>query len=293
VSTSTRVPQSAVARQPKLLATTAWKSWGPPVAVLLIAILIWWILAMALQDRARIFSSPSAVVEQLWLLALGQTPLGSAYGHLGATLGRLVAAFVLSMAIGGLLGIAAGRIKDVFDLLDNVVWIFLAVPSIVWVFIFAVAMGRTNAVPIAALSALMIPIALINVAEGAKAFPAELLEMSRAFGVGARQRVVDLYLPYLVPYFLAAARITFALGIKVVIIAEVVALTRGVGYLVLYWRDAVQMAPIVAWGVVLVVIGIVADYGIFAPIERRVAKWRAGSMSAISVEVETVKGVPE
>ena len=245
---------------------------APVVAV----IVLWWIAAAAL-GRPRVYPTPPVVFTALLDILQGQGAVGSTYMHIAATLGRLAAAFSFALVVGTMLGILAGRIPLVFSLLENVVWVFLAVPSIVWVFIFAVGLGISDVVPIAAISALLTPMILINVAEGAKSVPPDLLEMASAYKATPRQRVVHLLVPFLVPYIASSARTAFALGVKLVVVAEVVGLASGIGYELGYWYDRLFMGPVVAWGVVMIVIGLVVDYGIFGPIERRVSRWKGRS----------------
>jgi NitT/TauT family transport system permease protein len=261
------------------------RNWVLPIIPLIAFIGIWWLLTETVLTRSRVFAPPADVLTELLRIARGESPLGSAYMHLAATLYRLAAAFLLSFVLGSTLGMLAGRSKLAFDLLDNMVWIFLAVPSIIWVFIFAVALGIGDIVPIVAVSALLTPLVLVIVAEGAKTIPLDLLQMANSYKIIGARRITAIYLPYLVPYFVGAARTSLAIGVKIVIVAEVIGLSSGIGYLVAYWRDAVQMAPIAAWGVVLIGIGLLVDFVIFGPIERRVSRWRGGGASAEVSEV--------
>jgi NitT/TauT family transport system permease protein len=244
------------------------------VALPVIAIVVVWWAVTATLDRARVFPPPDLVGAELMRIFEDEGILGSTYGHIGATVFRLVAAFGVSMVIGSAVGIVAGRIPIVFDFLDNIVWVFMAVPSIVWVFIFAVAIGISEVVPIAAVSALLTPMILVTVAEGTKSVPGETMEMARSYKATRAQMVLDVFLPHLVPYLVSSARMAFALAVKLIVIAEVVGLSSGIGYEVKYWYDRLFMAPIVAWGLVMVAIGLVVDYGVFAPLERWASRWK-------------------
>ena len=240
--------------------------WLVPVPPVLGFVGVWWFLSELVLQRPRIFAPPQDVAYELYLLAIGESPLGSSYEHFLATAYRLGAAFVFSFTVGSLLCVPAGRSKVVFDLTNNVVWIFLAVPAVIWVFIFAVALGISDAVPILAVSAILTPIVLVTVAEGAKTIPAELLEMADAYNIRGLRRLREIHAPYLVSYLVSAARLTFVNGVKIVIVAEVIGLSSGIGYLVGYWRDNVQMAPIMAWGAVLITLGLLADYLVAVPL---------------------------
>lgn len=252
------------------------------LAPILVAIGLWWVLT-AILDRPRVYPGPPVVAEALLGILSGEGELGSTYVHITATLLRLAVAFVISLVVGTVIGIVAGRIKLAFSLIENVLWVFLAVPSIVWVFLFAVAFGISNVVPVAAMTALLTPMVIVNVAEGAKSVPRDLVEMARSYKVGTVQRTVDLFLPYLVPYITASARTTFALGIKLVVVTEVVGLATGVGYEVKYWYTRLFMGPIVAWGIVMIVIGLLVDRFLFGPIERRVSRWKGADQGSITI----------
>jgi NitT/TauT family transport system permease protein len=240
---------------------------------ILAAVGIWWIVTASL-DRARVYPTPDLIFNNLVTILEGSGETGSTYDHVLATLYRLTAAFALSFVVGTAIGILAGRVKLVFSLVENLVWVFMAVPSVVWVFLFAVAMGITDIVPIAAVSALLTPMIIVGVAEGAKSIPADVLEMAESYKATTRQRVRDIYLPFLVPYLASSARTAFALGIKLIVVAEVIGLDNGIGFEIKYWYGRLFMGPIVAWGIVMIVIGLVVDYGIFGPIERRVSRWK-------------------
>lgn len=240
-----------------------------PLAVVALAVLIWWIATIPLGLGSAAIPSPSDVGVSLWNIIRDDIPLGHTGGQLLATLERLFVAFAIAFVIGTAVGVAAGRLPWFFDLVDDILWIFLAVPSIVWVFIFAVAIGLSNSVPIAALVVVMLPLVAINVAEGAKTIPKDLIEMSDAFKVGGLRRILDVYLPFLVPYLASSARVSFALGVRVVTVVEVIGLTKGVGYLLNYHNDLFQIAPIIAWGLILILIGILVDQAVFGPLERR------------------------
>jgi len=250
-----------------------------PVVVL---VALWWAGAAAL-DRPRVYPTPPLVLEALGAIASGQGEVGSTYVHIAATILRATAAFAVSLVLGTALGIVAGRIPLVFSLLENVIWVFLAVPSIVWVFIFAVALGISNVVPVAALAALLTPMVLVNVAEGAKSVPSDLVEMSRSYHVTTWQRTKGLFLPYLVPYIASSARTAFALALKLVLVAEVVGLATGVGYEVKYWYTRLFMAPIVAWAVVMIVFGILVDYLVFGRLERWVGRWKGRTAGEVTL----------
>lgn len=239
-----------------------------PALPLLLLLLVWWISTEYVLQRERIYPSPMNVVDELVRIFSNEGPIGSPYGHALATLARLAVAWTTAFVAGTLLGVLAGRIRWVFDFLNAYVWIAMVVPSVVWVFVFLIVFGISNIVPVTALLVLLGAPVFIGTAEGVRATSTELIEMADSYKATRAQRLFGLYLPSIVPYMAANARVSFALGIKVVIIAEVVGLPDGIGLLVRYWSDSLYMAPVVAWGLILITVGLVADRLVFVPLER-------------------------
>jgi NitT/TauT family transport system permease protein len=246
---------------------------------------IWWVVALIL-DNPRVYPTPLMVAAEFVRILSGESELGSTYVHIGATFYRFFIAWVLSFSIGAIMGLLTGRIKILFDFFDNVGWIFFSVPAILWAFILLVAMGITDLVPIGVLMALLIPKVAIITAEGAKATPSELIQMADSFKANTWQKVKDIFLPHLIPYLVSSARVSFSIGVKVILVAEVVGLTTGIGFMVKYWSDKVFVAPLVAWGIIVILLALVAEYAVFDRLERRVAKWRTSAIQTIQKKGE-------
>ena len=182
-------------------------------------------------------------------------------------------AFAIAYVIGTVLGVVAGRKPAFFDFMTPAVWIAFSVPSVVWVFLFLLVFGISNLVPIMALVVLLSAPVFLGAAEGTKATNKDLVAMADAYHVRGWRRLVSVYLPSIVPFLLANARVSFALAVRIVIIAEVVGLPDGVGLVVRYWADRLYMAPVVAWGLVLATVGLVVDRYIIGYFERRTRRW--------------------
>lgn len=240
-----------------------------PVAA---GILLWWFVTTYILVQPRIYPTPQAVFNELIRIFDNEGPIGKPYTHAAATLWRLLIAWSGGFAAATLVGVLAGRKKWVFDFLSYPVWIAMAVPSVVWVYIFLVVFGIKETVPIMALMILLAAPVFLGTAEGVRSTPKELLEMCESYKIGTWQRLFHFYLPYIMPYMVANARVSFAYGIRIVLIAEVIGLPNGVGIVVSYWSDSLYMAPIVAWGLLLMAAGMIVDYCIFAPLQRRMRR---------------------
>jgi ABC-type nitrate/sulfonate/bicarbonate transport system permease component len=240
---------------------------------------VWWIWA-ALLDNSRIYPTPPDVFTEVVKIVTGDGPFGSTYTEAWATLSRVLVAFSLAYVIGTVTGVVAGRKKAVFDFSTSLVWIAFAVPSVVWVFIFLIVFGISDVVPVLALVVLLSAPVFIGTAEGVKAVSQDLIVMSDSYRVKPLNRFTGLYLPSILPYLLANARVSFALGMKIVIVAEVIGLPNGIGLLVRYWSDRLYMAPVVAWAIVMIAFGLIVDRFVFGYFERRAKRWSSDQANA-------------
>ena len=73
--------------------------------------------------------------------------------------------------------------------------------------------------------------------------------------------------PSVIPYFLAAARITLGVVWQVTLFAEYLMGTRGVGYQVSTAIKLLDTAQVFAWGLSIVALTLVFEYGVLRPVE--------------------------
>lgn len=247
---------------------------------LIVVIALWWLITAFWLDHPRIYPTPLGVWEALMDIASGETPLGSSWTHLGATLQRAFTAFAIAYVIGTVLGVLAGRMPAFFEAMTPTVWIAFSVPSVVWVFIFLLVFGISNLVPVMALMVLLAAPVFLGAAEGTKSVDKDMIAMADAYRVRGWRRLISVYLPSILPFMLANARISCALAIRIVIVAEVVGLSDGVGFLVRYWSDQIYMAQVVAWGIVLMLVGMIVDKYVIGYFERKTKRWSAPSAAS-------------
>ena len=142
-----------------------------------------WQLAAWLGDNPRRLPAPAAVLAAL----AGFTASGELPYHLGVTLLRVAASFVIAMALGTVIGIAMGR-SPLFDRIAHP-WLvfFLNVPALVTIVLAYVWIGLVEAAVIVAVAANKIPNVVVTLREGARALDRDLLEMAAVFRVGRRR----------------------------------------------------------------------------------------------------------
>lgn len=229
-----------------------------------------WQLASSLAANPRLMPSPATVFAMI-----GQETLsGDLPWHLGITLLRVAASFVLAMGIGVALGILMGRVRLADELGQPWLVFFLNLPALVTIILSYVWIGLTETAAILAVALNKIPNVVVTVREGARAVDRGLLEMAEAFQVPARRRLVDVVLPQLYPYLAAAARSGLALIWKIVLVVELLGRSNGVGFQLGVFFQLFDVTGILAYALTFIAIVQLIEWGILQPLERRINRWR-------------------
>jgi len=239
-------------------------------AASILALLLFWQLAAWLADNPRRLPSPAAVLAALAAF----TASGELLYHLGVTLLRVAASFVIAMALGTVIGVAMGR-SPLFDRVAHP-WLvfFLNIPALVTIVLAYIWIGLVEAAVIVAVAANKIPNVVVTVREGARALDRNLLEMAAVFRIGRRRTLQYVVLPQLYPYLAAAARSGLALIWKIVLVTELLGRSNGVGFEIGLYFQLFDVTGILAYTVAFVIVIQLIEWTLLLPLERHASRWR-------------------
>lgn len=218
---------------------------------------------------------PMAVFEFMWREAFGQsTAPFSVWESFGVSLQRLGAGLGLALLIGTPLGILMGISRKVEAGLHDFVVVGLAFPSLVWALITGMWFGLGSTAPIVTVFIASITYVMINVSEGVKAVPKDLLDMSESYGVSRMDSIRHVTFPSLMPFFFASLRYGLANGWKGLVLAEVWASTDGAGWMIRHWYESRSPEGVVGYALFFVLFSLLVERLIFGSLSKRVFKWR-------------------
>ena len=219
---------------------------------------------------SRVFPPPSAVFAAL----AAATASGELPRNLAITLGRVAAAFTIAMLLGSALGVAIGRWRWLDRLLDSLLTGLLNLPALVGIVLLYVWFGLNEATAIAAVALNKLPSTAVTVREGARAIDPGLLEMAASFHLGRWRSLRHVVLPQLYPYLFASARSGLALIWKIVLVAELLGRSNGVGFQIQIYFQLFDVTGILAYTMAFILVVQLIEWGLLQPLERRAARWR-------------------
>lgn len=232
-------------------------------------LLLWQILGSYGIISEMLFPTPYSIAESFVALAAS----GDLWINLRISVLRVFTGFLLGGGLGLIFGIVVGLFQRSEKLLDPSLQMLRMIPSlaVVPLFILWFGIGEESKVLLIAKGALF-PI-YINTFMGIRSVDNKLFEVSRVLGFSKFKQIVRLVLPAAVPNILLGARLSLGLAWLGLVVAELIASTSGIGYMM---SDARQFAdtPVVFVGIIIfAVAGLLSD-SVIRLIERRLLRWR-------------------
>ena len=202
---------------------------------------LWWALSYDLPDF--IMPSPLLVLETLARLFYDPAFLN----HTLISTVRVAAAVVLALLIGGGLALLPRAVPALEIVVHGRIKPFLnSFPSLGWAILAVIWFEISDFTVIFVQVMILIPFCLINIAEGLRELDQEALEMARSFTRSRIKVFLKVIMPMLVPYTVAAARISYGVAWKIALVAELFGADSGLGYLMLQAQTAADAATVFA-----------------------------------------------
>ncbi len=203
---------------------------------------------------------------------------GRFFSSFGATLTRIGIGFGLAFLIGIVIGVLTqSRWWNGF--FRDAVTISLVSPSLIWALTGLVIWGFEPQGWIFAIVMTTFAVVTVNVAEGIRALPKELTDMSRAFGVTNWRRQRDIVFPFLAPFVFTALRFGFSVGWKVTVLTEVFSSNEGIGFEMRVASQLFRMDELFAWAISFFIFALILEKLVLQRYERKFFRWRVEASS--------------
>ena len=209
----------------------------------------------------------------VWHAAVREVEAGFFF-HLGATLARVTAAFLIAMALGSAIGLALGVSRNADRAFGGWLVLFLNLPALVTIILCYVWFGLTEVAAVLAVAINKIPNVAATLREGGRALSRDLAEMAEVYGLSWGARMRHVILPQLAPFFAVAARNGLALVWKIVLVVELLGRPNGVGFAIHSHFQLFDVAAILAYAFGFILVVQAVEMFALEPWERSANRWR-------------------
>lgn len=230
---------------------------------------LWWLVTVSGMANPALLPPPPTVVKAIVEMTLD----GSIFMHIGVSVARALGGFAIGAAIGVPLGILVGRSSWAFAIADPWMEMLRPVPPIAFLPLVVLwfGIGETSKVVVVAYGALF-PI-LINTIHGVRSIDNSLIRAAKALGASNQQIFYLVVLPAAVPSVVTGLRLGAGMAIFVLVAAELLGSSAGVGWLIMDSREHFFTDRIMVGIVTLGIIGYLINNGLLAA-ERWLVQWR-------------------
>ncbi|WP_043739153.1 ABC transporter permease [Thioalkalivibrio nitratireducens] len=244
-----------------------WSGWGAIASLLLF--LAAWEWASVFYGEL-ILPDPRAAFARLaeWIAA------GTVWPELATTARRALAGYLLAVLAGSVLGMAAGMSMTASMMSRPIITVLIGTPPIAWLVLALLWFGAGDGTPIFTVFVAAFPITFIGAMQGARTLDGQLGDMATVFRVPRWMRFTDVHLPHLVSYLFPAWITALGISWKVVVMAELLATSDGVGAALAVSRSHLDTTATLAWIAAIVGLLLAVEYLLLEPLKREVERWR-------------------
>lgn len=223
---------------------------------------------------ALFLPSPLAVASRLWRLVTEGFVDATLAQHLAASLFRVFAALAAALVLGVPAGFAIGLSTVGRGILDPIVEFLRPIPPLAYLPLVIIWAGIGEAAKVLVITLAMLPPIILATAAGTRGVDGNRLNVARALGATRTQLLRFVVLPSASPSILTGTRIALGAGWSTLVAAELVAATRGVGFMIQSAANFLATDVVVAGIFVIAGVAFVLELAIRL-LERALVGWAA------------------
>jgi taurine transport system permease protein len=239
-------------------------------------LLLWWAATRLSLVSPVFLPSPGAVLDKAGTLVTDGYVDATPGEHLRASLGRVLGAFLIAVGLGVPVGLAMGLSPVGRGLFDPVTEFVRPIPPLAYLPLVVIWCGIGEASKVLVIAVAMLAPVAIATAAGVRGTARHRIDAARSLGASPAQVVGLVVLPSALPEILVGLRIALGAGCSTLVAAELVAATRGLGFMIQSAANFLQ-TEVVLVGIFAIAALAFALEGLIRLAERVLVPWRGRS----------------
>ncbi|KWT11609.1 MULTISPECIES: ABC transporter permease [Pseudomonas syringae group] len=250
---------------------TLWQRYRTPLKGLVVPALI--IIVLEIVVRIGWLPSYQMPAPSEIVLTLRDLADGALWKHISASLLRVLSGFLIGASLALVFAAWVGLSREAEAYLEPTFAGLRSIPSLAWVplLLLWLGIGETSKVVLIAIGAFF-PVYLNGVA-AIRGIDRKLVEVGQMYGFSRYRLTRRILLPAALPGLFTGLRSGMSLAWMFLVAAELIAATKGLGYLLSDGRETSRPDIVLAAIIVLASLGKLSD-GLLAGLERRFLAWR-------------------
>jgi taurine transport system permease protein len=196
-------------------------------------LLLWWGVTLSGLVPHLFLPTPAEVLtaaRSLWEDGYANATL---WEHVSASLGRILTASLIAISAGIPIGLAMGLNRYAKGIFDTPIEFYWPLPPLAYLPLMIIWLGIGETSKIALLTLAMFAPVVLSAQAGVRSLPIERVNAALSLGATRWQLFTAIVLPSALPEILTGIRIALGVGWGTLVAAELIAATRGIGYMIM------------------------------------------------------------
>jgi sulfonate transport system permease protein len=236
----------------------SWRRFGSGILPWLLPLLIlaaWEFSARSGLLSTRVLPEPWAVAKATWHLV--QT--GELWANLKVSAGRAFAGLAIGGGLGLLLGLLTGLFVPAQVALDSTLQMLRNIPPLAMIPLVILWFGIDEGAKLFLVALGVFFPLYLNTFHGIRTVDRNLIEMARSYGLSGWRLYRDVILPGALPSILVGLRFSLGLMWVLLIVAETISSSSGIGYMTMNAREFLQTDVVLVGILLYALLGKIAD----------------------------------
>jgi len=238
-----------------------------PLLGLSLALLVWWSMTSPVfhPDGIAAKFAPEACFQALWALVASAEIMP----HIGVSLKRVSLSLLFALLIGVPFGVLVGLSQAVERATGPLFQFIRMISPLSWMPLAVMVFGIGDAPVYFLLTIAAVWPIMLNVSAGVHAIDPRWLTLARSLCANRRETILRIVAPAIVSHVLTGVRLAIGILWIVLVPAEMLGVSQGLGYFILDTRDRLAYSELMA---VILIIGLLG-YWLDLSVRLVIRKW--------------------
>lgn len=212
--------------------------------VIIAGVVVWQLLATFHVFSPIVLPAPLSVLQDLQTLLTNGFVGKTLFDDIWASALRIIAGFVAAVIIGVPIGILMARSNTIFQIIDPFLQFIRPVPPLAYIPLLVVWLGINELPKIVLILIGTLPIIIISTLSGVRSTPIQRIRVAQCLGATPLQLFRHTILPSALPEIFTGMRVGIGIAWSCLVAAELIAADVGLGWLVQYAGQQLQVGVI-------------------------------------------------
>ncbi|MBQ8141043.1 MAG: ABC transporter permease subunit [Clostridia bacterium] len=203
----------------------------------------------------------------------------------GASLLRILKGILIAVLLGTLMSVFTAKLDAAEALLSPVMTVIKATPIASFIILAMLWFKDRGDLPVFITVLIVLPIVWANVSAGIRSVDKALLDVAKIYKFSFAKRIFRIYVPSVVPYFLAACRASLGMAWKAGIAAEVLCTPKNaIGTQIYYSKTYLETTELFAWTLTVILLSVIIEKVLIFGLGKLTQKLRVSRTEAKNAE---------